>query len=107
MAPPKPAPLKKKVGKSRNGLIAEYEKLIQEAKENPWRLFDVNEIRVLFRIGEKQMTRLRKLSAKDFVDTGRKNDPWGDGNGTVTRPERFADWYWGRRVDLEEKYKSI
>jgi hypothetical protein len=82
-----------------NGASREYERLLKLAKENPWRLFNAGEMVVLFNIGEKAMTRLRKLSMKD-----RKSDPW---SGDKTHPEKFAEWFWGRRIELEEKHRDI
>jgi hypothetical protein len=72
------------------------EELHQRAIAQPYRLFRVHEILTLFNLDDKRLIRYRKLSARDP-----KSDPW---IGDKTRPEKFAEWLWGKRFELEEKH---
>lgn len=74
-------------------------KLNQEAHDNPWRLFNVTEIRAIFNIGEQTMIRFRKLASRDQT-----TDPWIN---DVTRPEKFEAWLWGKRIELEMQHKDV
>lgn len=69
------------------------------ARENPYLTFNVGQIRLLFDLPEVVMTRLRKLAQKD-----RKTDPWINDK---TRPEKFQEWLWGRRIDLEIEHPDV
>lgn len=71
----------------------EYERLLRLARESEWRQFTVSEIRVLFCIPEKRLTTLRKLAQRDL-----KSDPW---DGDRTLPAKFHQWFWGKRIELE------
>lgn len=73
--------------------------LLALAKDNPFRLFNVTEIRVLFEIPEHQLRRFRKLSSRDP-----SSDPW---IFDLTRPEKFHDWIWGKRLELELLYREV
>jgi hypothetical protein len=72
--------------------------LLSLAKENPMRLFCVGDIRTIFHMGKKTMTRLRKLAEKDPI-----SDPW---EGDLTNPEQFAKWYWGKRRELQRQFPN-
>jgi hypothetical protein len=80
-----------------NGALAEG--LNKLAHDNPWRLFNVGEIRAIFDIGETAVTRLRKLASRD-----QSTDPWVNDK---TRPEKFHAWLWGTRIDLEKIHRDI
>lgn len=77
----------------------DYDRLLAMARENPWCVFNVNEIRVLFGIPEHQLTRLRKLAARDP-----ETDPWLNDK---TRPEKFHDWLWSKRFELEKTHRDV
>ncbi|MEP6686418.1 MAG: hypothetical protein ABJB22_06535 [Verrucomicrobiota bacterium] len=79
---------------SREDAVEHY--LLSLAKENPMRLFCVGDIRTIFHMGKKTMTRLRKLAEKDPI-----SDPW---EGDLTNPEQFAKWYWGKRRELQSQF---
>lgn len=68
--------------------------LLALVSANPYILLNVTDIRLLFDIGVKPMRHLRAIAQKD-----RPTDPW---DGDLTRPEKFAEWYWGtyRRLRL-------
>ena len=72
--------------------------LVSLVKDNPMRLFCVGDIGMIFHIGKKTMTRLRKLAEKDPI-----TDPW---EGDLTNPEQFAKWYWGRRRELQSQFPN-
>jgi hypothetical protein len=72
--------------------------LVSLVKENPMRLFCVGDIGNIFHIGKKTMTRLRKLAEKDPI-----SDPW---EGDLTNPEQFANWYWGKRRELQCQFPN-
>ena len=72
--------------------------LLLLVKENPMRLFCVGDIRTIFHVGQKTMTRLRKLAEKDPI-----SDPW---EGDLTNPEQFAKWYWGKRRELQLQFPN-
>jgi len=84
--------------KSQNG-HAGREQLLELAKSNPWHLFNVGEIRIIFNIGEQTMIRFRKLSQRDQT-----TDPWIN---DLTRPEKFEVWLWGKRIELEMQHKEL
>lgn len=69
------------------------DELNQLAKENLFVLFNGVQIRILFDIGESAMTRFRKLASKE-----RGSDPWINDK---TRPEKFNEWLWSKRIQLE------
>jgi hypothetical protein len=83
---------------ARNGKI-DRERLLALAKDNPYQLFNVAQIRVLFDLPEHQLRRFRKLSGREP-----KTDPWMN---DLTRPEKFHDWLWGKRYELEIQYRDI
>jgi hypothetical protein len=72
--------------------------LVSMVHENPMRLFCVGDIGTIFHIGKKTMTRLRKLAEKDPI-----SDPW---EGDLTNPEQFAQWYWGKRRELQSQFPN-
>jgi hypothetical protein len=88
---------KQRERKRSNAEIAE--ELHQRAIAQPYRLFRLHEILKMFNLDDKRMIRYRKLSAHDP-----KSDPW---IGDKTRPEKFAEWLWGKRLELEEKHSGI
>jgi hypothetical protein len=71
------------------------EELHQRALAQPYRLFRLHEVLKMFNLDDKRMIRYRKLSAHDP-----KSNPW---IGDKTRPEKFAEWLWDKRLELEEK----
>lgn len=77
---------------------ASYRAVVADAKENPWKLFDVAALRLITGTPVKEMTRLRKLAAIDAI-----SDPWAGGT-TLTRPETFIAWYFGKRIELERDW---
>ena len=68
-------------------------RLVKLSHDNPFRLFSVEEIRLILGIGQKRMTALRKLAQKEP-----ETDPW---DGDFTRPEIFQAWYWEDRPRIE------
>jgi hypothetical protein len=82
----------------KNGAQGEYDRLVQLTRENRYAFVSVEELRIITRIGEKQMIHLRKVAAKDD-----KSDPWYGGQD-LTSVEKFWEWYWGPRRQLEKKY---
>ena len=74
------------------------EELHQRAVTQPYRLFQLHEILKMFNLDDKRMIRYRKLSARDP-----KSNPW---IGDKTRPEKFAEWLWTKRLELEEETPS-
>jgi hypothetical protein len=82
--------------RERRPLNAEIgEELHQRAIAQPYRLFPLHEILTMFNLDDKRMIRYRKLSARDA-----KSNPW---IGDKTRPEKFAEWLWDKRLELEEQ----
>lgn len=71
----------------------EYRQLVAAAAANSFRFFNVAETRVLFKIPKAAMEDLRRLAAGDPL-----TDPW---RGTITTPQKFADWFWTVRPRLE------
>jgi len=88
---------KQREHKRSNAEIAE--ELHQRAIAQPYRLFQLHEILKMFNLDDKRMIYYRKLSARDPM-----SNPW---IGDKTRPEKFADWLWGKRLELEEKHRAI
>jgi hypothetical protein len=70
------------------------EELHQRAIAQPYRLYRLHEILKMFNLDDKRMIHYRKLSARDPT-----SNPW---IGDKTRPEKFAEWLWGKRFELEE-----
>jgi hypothetical protein len=81
------------------GSPREAERLNKLARENPWRLFNVEQICRIFGLGESTLTRLRKLAARD-----QDSDPW---IADRTRPEVFAEWLWHKRKELEKHHRDL
>ena len=81
---------------SQEDVVERY--LVSQVNENPMRLFCVGDIGAIFHIGKKAMTRLRKLAEKDPI-----TDPW---EGDLTNPEQFAQWYWGKRRELQCQFPN-
>src|ERR1043166_9382060 len=75
------------------------EELHQRAIAQPYRLYRLHEILKMFNLDDKRMTYYRKLSGSDPI-----SNPW---IGDKTRPEKFAEWLWGKRLELEEKHRAI
>jgi hypothetical protein len=95
-------PQKKKMGKGVAPAICngnEHDRLLKLAKDNPWRLFKVNEIQVLYNIGEKAIRFYRHLAQRD-----QKTDPW---EGDKTRPEEFHRWFWEERKRIEKENPDV
>ena len=88
---------KQRARKQSNPEVAE--ELHQRAIAQPYRLFRLHEVLKMFNLDDKRMVRYRKLSAHDP-----KSNPW---IGDKTRPEKFAEWLWGKRLELEEKHPGI
>lgn len=73
--------------------------LISLGKENRWAFFKVGELQSITRLPPKEMSRLRKLAA-----TSPKDDPW---RGDYVQPDKFLEWYHGRRRQLEIEHPEI
>ena len=83
---------KQREHKRSNAEIAE--ELHTRAIAQPYRLYRLHEILKMFNLDDKRMIYYRKLSARDPM-----SNPW---IGDKTRPEKFAEWLWGKRFELEE-----
>lgn len=81
---------------AKNGNGERYQVLLALVKENPLRLFNVGDIRKIFRIPEQTMTELRQLAARDP-----ETDPW---MGDLTSPQEFSQWFWHTRRVLNQKF---
>jgi len=79
----------------------QYAQLLELVKENPDVSVNTEELRIISRIGQKAMIRLKKLAASDP-----ESDPWL-GSGDLTIPRVFFQWYTGRRRELEKKNKEV
>jgi hypothetical protein len=88
---------KQRERKRSNAEVAE--ELHQRAIAQPYRLFRLHEVLKMFNLDDKRMIRYRKLSVHDP-----KSNPW---IGDKTRPAKFAEWLWGKRLELEEKHPGI
>ena len=89
--------IKQREHKWSNAEVAE--ELHQRAIAQPYRLYRLHEILKMFNLDDKRMIYYRKLSARDPM-----SNPW---IGDKTRPEKFAEWLWGKRLELEEKDRAI
>jgi len=88
---------KQRERKQSNAEVAE--ELHRCAIAQPYRLFRLHEVLKMFNLHDKRMVRYRRLSAHDP-----KSNPW---IGDKTRPEKFAEWLWGKRLELEEKHPGM
>gem|GEM_PF-3541554 len=88
---------KQRERKQSNAEVAE--ELHRCAIAQPYRLFRLHEVLKMFNLDDKRMVRYRRLSAHDP-----KSNPW---IGDKTRPEKFAEWLWGKRLELEEKHPGM
>lgn len=70
-----------------------YCQLVAAAAGNAYRFFNVEEIRILFKLPKATMAELRAIASRDPL-----TDPW---RGTITSPQKFAEWFWTVRPRLE------
>jgi hypothetical protein len=73
-----------------------YQALLKASKDNPLRLFNVKDIRLLFHIPDRAMRHYRRLSEQEP-----STDPW---QGDRTSVGKFDGWYWNVRVRLEKEF---
>jgi hypothetical protein len=83
----------------RKNTLNDVESLYAKAGSRRYQLFFVHEIRRMFGIDDAAMRRFRKLSSRDP-----ETDPWINDK---TRPEKFHEWLWGKRIELEKKHRDI
>ncbi len=83
----------------KQGSGAELQSLYKKADTLRYRLLMVHEIRKMFNIDELGMRRFRRLAARDP-----ESDPW---IGDKTLPQKFHEWLWGKRLELEKKHRDV
>lgn len=71
-----------------------YRELVQDINCNRGRFLNLGELAVYRRLPLLRIRELRALAERD-----RKTDPWAGTN--FTQAEKFDEWYWGRRIELE------
>lgn len=74
-----------------------YDELVRDVNSNQFRMVNVGELVRLTTLPEERVAELRALATKDAL-----TDPWSETK--YTSPLRFFDWYWGKRIELEQKF---
>jgi hypothetical protein len=71
-----------------------YRELVRDLSENRGRFLNLGELAVYRQLPLLRIRQLHELAEKDP-----RSDPWAGGN--FTQAEKFDEWYWGRRIELE------
>jgi hypothetical protein len=74
--------------------IQSYKQLVSEVNKNSGQFLNLSELAVYRRLPLLRIRELHSLAEKDP-----RTDPWAGTN--FTQPEKFDEWYWGRRIELE------
>jgi hypothetical protein len=74
--------------------IQSYKELVDDVNNNGGRFLNLSELAVYRRLPLLRIRELHSLAEKDP-----RTDPWAGTN--FTQPEKFDEWYWGHRIELE------